>query len=296
MRVLVIGGTGYVGIPVVQALVRAGHVVFALARTQEKAKQLAAEEATPVLGDISDVDSWIHLIPTLDVVVDIQGGMFGVGTALFQAVKKEVLRTRADGPKLAYIMTSGTWVHGDDRKEVVTDTTPTPNPINFSAWRVPVEKEVTSDTVLNGIVIRPSIVYGRSGGACFSPLFEGASKGKVEWFGTPGGRYSVVHLDDLADLYLRVAEKSQMLGGQIFDAANPLSESVDDLLQKMVEVSGAKGPYKYGAQPPNPLFEGIQTTTMLRPYLGRTLVDWVPKKPGLIDGLPVWYASWQASQ
>jgi hypothetical protein len=46
-------------------------------------------------------------------------------------------------------------------------------------------------------------------------------------------------------LFLRAAEKSHIVGGNIFDAANDQTESVDDLLQKLVQVSGATSPYKY---------------------------------------------------
>jgi nucleoside-diphosphate-sugar epimerase len=38
--------TGFIGLPTAQALARAGHIVHGLARTEEKAKALAAEEST----------------------------------------------------------------------------------------------------------------------------------------------------------------------------------------------------------------------------------------------------------
>ena len=47
MRVFLTGGTGYIGSAVLDALVRAGHRVTALARDSEKAKRLEARGATP---------------------------------------------------------------------------------------------------------------------------------------------------------------------------------------------------------------------------------------------------------
>ena len=84
-----------------------------------------------------------------------------------------------------------------------------------------------------------------SGVSLFSPLFKSASEGKVAWYGSPSDRYALIHCDDLADLYLRAAEKSQLVCGQIFDAANDFTENADDLLRKLVEVSGAQGPHEY---------------------------------------------------
>ena len=48
MRVFVTGGTGAIGVHTVPALVRAGHAVSALARTETKAQALRDQRAAPV--------------------------------------------------------------------------------------------------------------------------------------------------------------------------------------------------------------------------------------------------------
>jgi uncharacterized protein YbjT (DUF2867 family) len=58
MRIFLTGGTGYVGRPVLDALVRGGHDVTALVRTNDKAKRVAARGAHPVIGNIADPDSY----------------------------------------------------------------------------------------------------------------------------------------------------------------------------------------------------------------------------------------------
>ncbi|KAJ7206246.1 hypothetical protein GGX14DRAFT_643150 [Mycena pura] len=259
MKVLVLGATGFIGFPAAQALVRAGHTVYGLARTEAKAKTLAAEEIIPVLGDV-DSDNWIPLIAKLDVTVPFHSILIGcdlileaVGggeiatqaRATFERVVKAVADLRpADAPLLSYIYTSGVWVHGDSRTEVVTDTTPIVRPLSPVAWRPAVEQLVARSAAVNGIVVRPGSVYGRSA-SLLAMLFRRASQGRVTWPGTPGGRYPVVHTDDLADLYVRVTEKASLLGGKIFDVATPNLVSVDELLQRVGELSGAKGPYEY---------------------------------------------------
>jgi hypothetical protein len=43
------------------------------------------------------------------------------------------------------------------------------------------------------------------------------------------------------------------------------------------------------------LEEATQSTTLVRPYLAKALLDWSPKKWGLVEGLDVYYAAWRAS-
>jgi hypothetical protein len=40
----------------------------------------------------------------------------------------------------------------------------------------------------------------------------------------------------------------------------------------------------------------LGTTSLLKPYLGKTLLGWCPRKPGFVDGLPIYYAAWKAAQ
>ncbi|KDQ52201.1 hypothetical protein JAAARDRAFT_50342 [Jaapia argillacea MUCL 33604] len=297
MKVLVLGASGFIGLPAAQALVRAGHVVYGLTRSAAKAKELAAEEIIPIVGEVSDPSAWVQHTTHLDVVIEAVGGMEikSLSAVLLSAISSAAKAHRPVGsPKLTYIYTSGTWVHGDHRTEVVTDTTPLTRCAELVSWRPDREQRVLNDPVLNGIVIRPALLYGRSG-SLFTPLFAGAAQGKVSWPGRPGGRYALIHTDDLADLFLKASEKAQIVGGKVFDAANDFTESVDGILAKVVEVSGAKGPYQY-TEPSNLYEVALQSTTLLRPYLARSLLGWQPKKTGLVDGLATYYAAFQAAQ
>lgn len=178
---------------------------------------------------------------SLDVVIDAVGhdgsDIQNLPAFLLSAVSKAAKELRpSHAAKLTYIYSSGTWVHGENRKDIVSDTTPCTHPPKLVAWRIGQEQAVINDANLNGIVIRPALLYG-------------ASKGKVVWYGTPGGRYALIHADDLANLYVRASEQSAIACGKIFDAANDMTESVDDFLAKLAETSGSRG-YAY-LQPSN---------------------------------------------
>ena len=189
-------------------------------------------------------------------MIDCVGGTADIRTLseeILLAISKAAGELRPRGsPKLTYIYTSGTWVHGDDRNAIVTDTTPINSPSVLVAWRPVREQQVINDVNLNGIVIRPGLLYGRSG-SLLAPFFQSACEGNVWYPGQPGGRFAVIHTDDLANLYVKAVEKAAICGGLIFDAANDQTESIDDVLATLVKVSGAKKPYEY-RNPTNGMF------------------------------------------
>lgn len=97
---------------------------------------------------------------------------------------------------------------------------------------------------MSGIVIRPGLPHGYNGGIT-AYWFKMAESGKVVWYGKPGGRTGFVHVDDLADLYVRVTEGAMLVGGRIFDAANDQTEGVDDLFQRIFDAIGVQGEVTY---------------------------------------------------
>ncbi|KAK7442003.1 hypothetical protein VKT23_016281 [Stygiomarasmius scandens] len=296
MKVLVLGASGFIGLPVCQALSRAGYIVYGQTRSSDKAKALAADEIIPIVCD-SESDKWHHLVPTLDVVIDClhTSTSPSLSESVLDSVSKAAKSLRPAGsPKLSFIFTSATGVHGESADgEIITDTTPCIKPTQISGWRKEHEEKVQAHPVLNGIVIRPSLLYGRSG-SLFSVVFEEARKtGKVRWPGKPGARLPVIHQDDLAELYLKAAERAQVIGGMAFDAANDVSESVDGFLHRLAQVIGADG-FEY-REPEGFLDSILSQTFIVRPYLARSLLGWQPRKAGVADGLAVYYGAYLAS-
>jgi len=203
-------------------------------------------EVIPIVSDPTNTESWRSLLATVDAVIDATGSedTSKLSPIVFNAISEAAAAVRPpNAVRLTFIHTSGSWVHGDNRDETVTDTTPAKTDNSFVAWRIGHEQAVVTSQLLNGIVIRPSLLYGRSG-SMFDPLFKQAYDGEISWYGTPGGRYALIHQDDLADLYVRVVERASILHGLIVEASNDFTESVDDILATLVKVSGAKG-YRY---------------------------------------------------
>ncbi|KAF9787352.1 hypothetical protein BJ322DRAFT_719017 [Thelephora terrestris] len=296
MKVIILGVTGTIGFPIAQAFLRAGHIVYGQTRSESTVRQLATEEIIPIVCDPTDIDKWKHLLANVEAVVNATT-TFGPDTPakllnLLTAAAKSVRPAYA--ANLIYVETSRVRVHGDNRDEIVTDTTPTETSHSYAAWRAVHERNVVGSTVLDGIVIRSPWMIGRSVSLLGNMLFPSAHAGEVVGVGTPGGRYSIIHQEDLADAYLRAVERGSIVGGSIFDITNEYTESVEEVLAMLCKVSGAKG-YKF-REPTNAFEKAACTTTRIRPYLARTLLDWSPRKPGFVDGMEIYYAAWKASQ
>ena len=145
---------------------------------------------------------------------------------------------------LTYHSNLGIWVYGDDRVELKSERQPGNTPIPMIEWRVAFERKVVTNKDVDGIVIRSGFVYGK-GGSVLSAIFQAAHPGKVlAWPGSKGGRYCMIHVDDLADLFVKVGEAGPICKGLFFDGVNEATESVDDILEAVVRVAGASG-YNY---------------------------------------------------
>ncbi|KZT58911.1 NAD(P)-binding protein [Calocera cornea HHB12733] len=289
MKVLIIGATGFIGLPVSQAFVRNGHEVYGSTRQPSKAALLGASEILPLIGD-----AWKSKAAEMDVIIDCASA--GPGALEYLEIAAAASKERGDNYKITYIYASGTWIHGDYSVRnygLADERAPPKTPAELVAWRPAVEGAILSNPHVNGIVIRPALLYGGSM-SLLEPMFKAAIGGKVEWFGNPGGRFSLIHNDDLAELFVQVGEAGPICKGLTFDGANPQSESVEDVLAALARVSGVKD---YTYRKPATAFEvALSTAGISRPSLARRLFGWSPKKMGLVDGMHIYYPSYVASQ
>lgn len=83
MKVIIIGATGFIGLPAAQAFVRAGHIVYGVTRSQSKANSLAKEEIIPIVADSSKSEG-LKKLDDVAGLVDV--GMLSPSHAFWQAV------------------------------------------------------------------------------------------------------------------------------------------------------------------------------------------------------------------
>lgn len=226
MRIFLTGGTGYVGSAVLDGLLRAGHRVDALVRNGEKAAQVHARGAHPLVGNLAAPDTYRAAAAGADVVIHAALEESGKGPDL-DAVALDTLLAGPSRPGRLFIYTSGVWVLGPCPMAV--DESAALNPIALSAWRAPHERRVleAASATLRTAVVRPGIVYGGSGGIV-GDLFKDAANGLVRVIGSGDNRWPLVYERDVAELYVRIAAQPDASG--VFHANDEGDERVNDLV------------------------------------------------------------------
>jgi nucleoside-diphosphate-sugar epimerase len=236
MRIFLTGSPGYIGSAVLDALVRGGHDVTALVRNSEKARGVAKRGGHPVVGDLSDPDSYRASADGQDGYVHAAyDARSGQGPSIDRLVLDTLLaaarrpRTAGAGPAAPrfVIYTSGVWVLGRSPEPAAEDAPL--NPVDHVSWR-PLHEQIVIDANtdrLRTVVVRPGVVYG-GGHGLVADLFRSASKGLVRVVGDGNNHWPLVYDRDLADLYARLAARTDAAG--VFHANDEGDERVNDIV------------------------------------------------------------------
>ena len=246
MEIFVTGGSGYIGRAVVAELVGRGHAVTGLARSDDSAAALRDLGAATVAGDLWSADEWGPDARAADVVIhlamDLKSPAEG-DTAVFDAVlggPDSDARESGTAAGPAFVYTSGLWVVGDTEGATVGDDADTSRPAELVAWRVPSENRVLAATAAGrtAAVIRPGSVYGRGGGASARMFATAVKSGAAEYVGSGDNRWSSIHVDDLARLFVLVVETGAT--GPI-NAVDGRPERVAEIAKAASRAAGAEG-------------------------------------------------------
>lgn len=217
MKVLVLGGTGSIGAPVVRELVSAGHQVTALARSERSAAALEQAGASPLPGDLRKPEGWVNALPPVDAVVhaasDFSDEMEAVDRQLLDALLP-ALGAMPVRPRLVY--TGGCWLYGATGDRVATEETPF-DPLLAFAWSVPMIERVLRAPQVDARIIHPGMVYTADGGVVASFIDDAKAGRRLRIVGAGDVHWPLVHADDLATLYRLVLERGAP--GEVYNGA-----------------------------------------------------------------------------
>jgi nucleoside-diphosphate-sugar epimerase len=239
VRVFVTGGSGYIGRPTIRELRRRGHDVTALVRSESAAQTVRSFGATPVHGELTDVETLREAARNADGAIHLAMAR-GLQVAEIDCVAASVIQDGLDGG--TYVHTSGTWIYGNTGG-VVDEDAPT-DPPGVVAWRLANETRVLNRAADGGhpVIVMPGVVYGSGGGLIESCFVDPArSRGKLHYIGDGSNHWSLVHVDDIAELYVLALDAAP---GAVLAGVGDYSLTVADLLPALSIAAGCAGQFE----------------------------------------------------
>ena len=241
MKVFMTGASGYIGGTVADSLIKAGHSVAGLARTEEAAARLRGHGIEAVRGDLSShgvvknaargADAVINCANADDpfVVAAIIEGLAGSGKAFLHTSGSSVVGDKAAGKYSARI-------HHED-----TPFEPPPEKIQRHA----VQRAVlaSSSREVRSVVLCPCLIYGRGRGA--NPdsiqvpnlIRQAVKSGVPRYIGDGENVWSTVHIEDVADAYLLALAAARP--GSFYFLEND-EASLKSIVESIARLIGAK--------------------------------------------------------
>lgn len=288
MNVLLTGASGYIGSAVADALREAGHRVTGLARSDEAAQRLGARGLEVSRGDLYDEESVGRAAREAEGVIHA-ASTGGPDMARTDAAAVKAIIAALEGTGRPFIYTSGVWVHGNTGRHVADEESPL-NPVPLVAWRPAVERLVlsASERGIRSIVIRPAMVYGRGGGLFAGFVRAAREKGRVRFVGTGQNRWSMVNVDDLADLYVRALERAAP--GTLLLAASGPAVTVREIAEAASRGAGVVGqveswPLEEARQSLGPVADALTLDQQISGEKAVRLLGWKPQAPSVLEDL-----------
>ncbi len=281
MKILLTGGTGFIGSAVLDHLVDSGHQVTAVVRSHKSSLAVEDAGATGIIGDLFDAPWLASELRGHDGAIHTAAGSDENDPALNDAVLDAVIDVFS-GTAKPFIHTGGIWMYGNNPS--ITESSEPSGPA-LTSWRPAGEQRLLESDVKASIV-QPGIVYGHGRGlpAMLAAAVQG---GTVQLFGSGEQHWTSVHVEDLADLYVRALEKAP--GGRAYIGAtgqNPTVRELGEALTGQVAPESAEATVeRLGGVGEALLLDQQATGDRAKSELG-----WQPTRPSLVEQLKAGYA------
>jgi nucleoside-diphosphate-sugar epimerase len=282
MRIFLTGATGYVGGVVGGALRKAGHEVIGLARTPESGRKLEQNGIIPQRGDLDDPGALAEVAASADTTIHTAFRRDVNAPLADQAFVNAALGRLGSGQTFLY--TSGVWVMGNTEKDADEESPLAPPDV--VAWRPAVERKVlgAAGRGVRAVVVRPAMVYGRGGGVVAEFFRSARETGAAVVIGNGDNHWSFVHVDDLADLYVRALDARP---GSLYVASGEV-QRVRDVAAEASRAAGAEGrirtwPVEEAFRQLGPFVHGLALDQRITSRKAERELRWKANAPAVIE-------------
>ena len=227
MKVLVTGGTGFVGPHVVRAIAERGHDLKLLVRDSTRSRELPGQ---PVVGEMTNTVSLQHAVEGIEAVVHLvairQGKEEQFRRVMEQGTRDLVTAARDAGVRRFVLMSAlGT---SEETKDLV--------PYYHAKWEM---EQAVKGSGVDHVIFRPSFVFGRDGGIL--PTFRKLAKltPATPIIGSGEQRIQPIWVDDVALYFAEALDKPETTN-RTFDLGGPDIVSWNDFWQRLRTTLGIR--------------------------------------------------------
>jgi nucleoside-diphosphate-sugar epimerase len=259
VRLLVTGGTGFIGSHLAEEGRRRGAEVVVLGLTDRPEEQANAEllrgMGVQVLsGSITDaalcrraVQGTTHIF---HLAVAMREG--GRRDEFFESINLDGTRCLLEAAssqqveRFIYCGTIG--IYGHRAPGVTSESSPLAPGNIYERTKVSAERlvlEFVEQCGLRAVILRPADVYGPRDQRLLK-LFKGVSRGRFPLFGSGKGRRHMVYVDDVVSAFFHACEREEPVG-QGMIVAGPASCTLRELIDEIADATGSK---RFGIQLP----------------------------------------------
>jgi nucleoside-diphosphate-sugar epimerase len=296
VRVFVAGGSGTIGVPLVRALVAAGHAVFATTRSPGKRPLLGELGATPVVVDALDAPALeravraaapshvIHQLTALPKAGPRSASDLEPTNRLRDEGTRNLLRAavaagarRIVGGSFAVIGAAASGAPAQDRLE------PAARAVRSMETQI---LEAARRGEIEGIVLRYGLFYG-PGCPATAAMVALARRRRLPMVRQDRGQLPYIHLDDA--VAATVAALDHGLSARVYDVVDDRPASYSEMAEGLACAVGAPRPFTVPAW----------LLRLLVPYRARLLtarlplsnadarreLGWAPRFPSVREGL-----------
>jgi uncharacterized protein YbjT (DUF2867 family) len=220
VKILITGGTGFVGPHVVRAVAGAGHDLKLLVRDSTRSRDLPGQ---PVVGEMTNTVSLQHAVEGVDAVVHLvairQGRDEQFKRVMEQGTRDLVAAAKGAGVKRFILMSAlGT---SEEAKDLV--------PYYHGKWEM---EQALKGSGIEHVIFRPSFVFGREGGIL--PTFRKLAKltPVTPVIGSGDQKIQPIWVDDVAAYFAAALTKPEA-ANRTFELGGPEAVSWNQFWERL---------------------------------------------------------------
>jgi NADH dehydrogenase len=233
LKVVVTGGTGFVGSAVIRELRARGIATRALVRSAQQGERLERLGVEAAYGDVTDADSVLAAARgcthAIHLVAIIRGRASQFDRVMVEGTRNVIAGCRAAAVE-RLVQTSALGL--DERTRTLT-------PYFAAKWQM--EADVKAST-LEYAIIRPSFVFGKGGGVMPTFVRQVRFSPVVSIIGSGRSRLQPVWLDDVAAHLVTALDLAAAANGT-FELGGPDVVTWNELYRRLAETMGKQRLY-----------------------------------------------------